>query len=123
MKAPSASPRPGTTALAPGMIVSNEPGYYAAGAFGIRIENLVAVETRTIAGGERPMLGFETLTLAPIDLSLVEPKLMDADEIAWLDDYHARVRKVLSPLVDAPTRRWLTHATRRLAATKGKRGR
>ena len=79
----------GTTALAPGMIVSNEPGYYAAGAFGIRIENLVAVETRTIAGGERPMLGFETLTLAPIDLALVEPKLLDADEIAWLDDYHA----------------------------------
>jgi Xaa-Pro aminopeptidase len=113
----------GTTALAPGMIVSNEPGYYAAGAFGIRIENLVAVETRTIAGGERPMLGFETLTLAPIDLSLVEPKLMDPDEIAWLDDYHAHVRKVLSPLIGAPTRRWLTHATRRVAAGKGKRGR
>jgi Xaa-Pro aminopeptidase len=106
----------GTTALVPGMIVSNEPGYYAAGAFGIRIENLVAVETRMIAGGERPMLGFETLTLAPIDLALVEPKLLDADEIAWLDDYHARVRKTLSPLVDAPTRRWLTQATRRLAA-------
>jgi Xaa-Pro aminopeptidase len=113
----------GTTPLAPGMIVSNEPGYYAAGAFGIRTENLVAVETRTIAGGERPMLGFETLTLAPIDLSVVEPKLMDPDEIAWLDDYHARVRRVLSPLVDAPTRRWLALATRRLAAAKGKRGR
>ena len=110
----------GTTALAPGMIVSNEPGYYAAGAFGIRIENLVAVEARTIAGGERPMLGFETLTLAPIDLSLVEPKLMEAEEIAWLDAYHARVRKTLSPLVDAPTRRWLTQATRRLAPRKGK---
>ncbi len=106
----------GTTPLTPGMIVSNEPGYYAAGAFGIRIENLVAVEARTIAGGERPMLGFETLTLAPIDLTLVEPKLMDSDEIAWLDAYHARVRKTLSPLVDARTRRWLTQATRRLAA-------
>ena len=58
----------GTVALAPGMIISNEPGYYAAGAFGIRIENLLAVEERTIPGGERPMLGFETLTLAPIDL-------------------------------------------------------
>ncbi len=58
----------------------------------------------TIAGGERPMLGFETLTFAPIDLSLVEPKLMDADEIAWLDDYHARVRKTLSPRVDSLTR-------------------
>ena len=64
--------------------------------------------------------GFETLTLAPIDLSLVEPKLMDAEEIAWLDAYHARVRKTLSPLVDAPTRRWLTQATRRLAPRKGK---
>ena len=90
----------GTTALAPGMIISNEPGYYAAGAFGIRIENLLVVEERTIPGGERPMLGFETLTFAPIDLSLVEPKLMDADEIAWLDDYHARVRKALSPRVE-----------------------
>jgi Xaa-Pro aminopeptidase len=110
----------GTTALAPGMIVSNEPGYYAAGAFGIRIENLVAVEARAIAGGERPMLGFETLTLAPIDLSLVEPKLMDPDEIAWLDAYHARVRKTLSPLVDPSTRRWLTQATRRLAPGRGK---
>jgi Xaa-Pro aminopeptidase len=113
----------GTTALAPGMIVSNEPGYYAAGAFGIRIENLVAVEARTIPRGERPMLGFETLTLAPIDLALVEPKLLDADEIAWLDDYHARVRKTLSPLIDASTRRWLTQATRRLATPKAKRRR
>jgi Xaa-Pro aminopeptidase len=108
----------GMTALAPGMITSNEPGYYAAGAFGIRIENLVVVEARTIAGGERPMLGFETLTFAPIDLSLVEPKLMDADEIAWLDDYHARVRKTLSPRVDTATRAWLAKATRRLAVGK-----
>jgi Xaa-Pro aminopeptidase len=108
----------GTTALAAGMIVSNEPGYYAAGAFGIRIENLVVVEARTIPGGERPMLGFETLTLAPIDLSLVEPKLMDADEIAWLNDYHARVRKTLSPRVDASTRAWLAKATRRLARAR-----
>ncbi len=110
----------GVTALAPGMILSNEPGYYAAGAFGIRIENLVVVEPRTIQGAERQMLGFETLTLAPIDLRLVEPKLMDADEIAWLDAYHARVRKALSPLVDAPTRRWLANATRRVLAANGK---
>jgi Xaa-Pro aminopeptidase len=108
----------GTTALAPGMIVSDEPGYYSAGAFGIRIENLLAVEARAIPGGERPMLGFETLTLAPIDLSLVEPKLMDADEIAWFNDYHARVRKTLSPQVDAATRSWLAKATRRLAAAR-----
>ena len=108
----------GTTALAPGMIISNEPGYYAANAFGIRIENLLVVEERAIAGGERPMLGFETLTFAPIDLSLIEPKLLDADEIAWLDDYHARVRKVLSPRVDAATLRWLAQATRRLVTVK-----
>ena len=103
----------GTTTLLPGMILSNEPGYYSPGAFGIRIENLVVVEPRTIVGAEREMLGFETLTLAPIDLRLVDWKLMDADEIAWLDSYHARVRKSLSPLVDKATRRWLADATRR----------
>ena len=104
----------GTTPLVPGMIISNEPGYYAAGAFGIRIENLIAVEPRKIEGAEREMLGFETLTLAPIDMRLIEPKLMDADEIKWLDAYHARVRRALSPLVDAGVRRWLSAATRRL---------
>ena len=108
----------GMTALAPGMIVSNEPGYYAAGRFGIRIENLIVVEARTIPGGERPMLGFETLTFAPIDLSLVEPKLMDAEEIAWLNDYHAHVRKRLGPRVDSSTRAWLAKATRRLASPR-----
>ncbi len=100
--------------------MSNEPGYYAASAFGIRIENLVAVEERAIPGGERPMLGFETLTLAPIDLSLIGPKLMDADEIAWLNDYHARVRKTLAPRVDASTRSWLAKATRRLLVGNGR---
>jgi Xaa-Pro aminopeptidase len=111
----------GTTALVPGMILSNEPGYYASGVFGIRIENLIVVEPRTIAGAEREMLGFETLTLAPIDLRLVERKLMDDDEIKWLDSYHARVRKVLSPLIDAPTRRWLADATRRLESARSAR--
>jgi Xaa-Pro aminopeptidase len=111
----------GTTPLAPGMILSNEPGYYSSGAFGIRIENLVVVEPRTIVGGDREMLGFETLTLAPIDLRLIERKLMDDDEVKWLDSYHARVRKVLSPLVDAPTRRWLADATRRLETARRKR--
>ena len=111
----------GTTPLVPGMIISNEPGYYAAGAFGIRIENLVAVEPRKIQGAEREMLGFETLTLAPIDTRLIEPKLMDADEIKWLDAYHARVRRVLSPLVDAGARRWLSAATRRFGhASRGR---
>jgi Xaa-Pro aminopeptidase len=104
----------GTAVLEPRMIISNEPGYYAAGRYGIRIENLVVVEERKIAGAERKMLGFETISLAPIDLRLVEPKLLTDEERAWLDAYHARVRKALSPLVDAKTRTWLNQATRRL---------
>ncbi|MGD0562470.1 MAG: aminopeptidase P family protein [Roseiarcus sp.] len=104
----------GTVALAPGMIVSNEPGYYAAGKFGIRIENLVVVEERAIRGAERPMLGFETISLAPIDLRLIEPKLLDGEEIAWLNGYHARVRETIGPLVERETRGWLREATRRV---------
>ena len=102
----------GTTALVPGMILSNEPGYYKEGAWGIRIENLVVVEPRKIAGAEREMLGFETITLVPIALSLVEAKLLDKAEIDWLDAYHLRVRKALSPLVDPGVRAWLDRATR-----------
>ena len=98
------------------MIVSNEPGYYKTGAYGIRIENLVTVVAVEIPGAERPMLGFETLTLAPIDRALVEPALLGADEIAWLDAYHARVRETLTPLVDAATAAWLAAATRPLVA-------
>jgi Xaa-Pro aminopeptidase len=104
----------GTTPLEPGMILSNEPGYYKAGAYGIRIENLVLVERREIAGAEREMMGFETLTLAPIDRSLVDVSLMSSDEIAWFDAYHATVRQNLSPLVDAGTKGWLEEATRPL---------
>ncbi len=107
----------GVTPLVPGMIISNEPGYYAAGRFGIRTENLVVVERRTIAGAEREMFGFETISLAPIDTRLVEPALLDHDEISWLDAYHRRVRKALSPLVDAETRAWLKKATKPLAAS------
>jgi len=103
----------GDTPLVPGMILSNEPGYYLRGEFGIRIENLVVVESRTLANSDGDMLGFETLTLAPIDLRLVDWKLMDPEEIKWLNDYHAHVRKTLSPLVDSATRRWLATATRR----------
>jgi Xaa-Pro aminopeptidase len=104
----------GTVALVPGMIVSNEPGYYAAGKFGIRIENLVIVAPRAISGAERDMLGFETITLAPIDTRLIAPELLAADEIAWLDAYHARVRQTVGPLVDRKTRGWLKAATRPL---------
>jgi Xaa-Pro aminopeptidase len=104
------SKAPNGQALLPGMIVSNEPGYYKTGGYGIRIENLVLVQPADGAS-EREMLGFETLTLAPIDRSLIEPSLLEDDEIAWLDAYHARVRETLTPLVDAETVRWLAAAT------------
>lgn len=105
----------GATALAPGMIISNEPGYYSAGKFGIRIENLIVVEPRAIAGAENVMYGFETITLAPIDARLIAPALLTAEETAWLDAYHARVRRALTPLVDRQTQTWLKEATRPLA--------
>ena len=105
----------GGVALDAGMILSNEPGYYKAGAYGIRLENLILVEPREVAGAERPMLGFETLTLAPFDRSLVEPASMEAEERAWLDGYHARVRDTLSPLLDEATRAWLGEVTRPIA--------
>ena len=95
----------GTAPLKRGMILSNEPGYYKTGAYGIRIENLVLViEGPQVAGAEKPLNAFETLTLAPIDRRLVARDLLTADEVAWLDAYHARVRATLAPLVDAETR-------------------
>ena len=104
----------GTTPLEPGMILSNEPGYYAPGKFGIRIENLIVVRRLKIAGGERDMLGFETISFAPIDRRAIEPSLLDADEKAWLNSYHVEVREKISPLVDKATRAWLAKATRKL---------
>jgi Xaa-Pro aminopeptidase len=104
-------------ALAPGMIVSNEPGYYKAGAYGIRLENLITVvEAKAPEGAEREMLGFQTLTVAPFDRALIDPSLMTEDEIAWLDAYHARVRDSLAPLVDRETGAWLREATKPIAA-------
>jgi Xaa-Pro aminopeptidase len=100
--------------LLPGMIVSNEPGYYKTGAYGIRIENLVLVQPSKEAA-EREMLGFETLTLAPIDRNLIEPSLLEDEEIDWLDAYHARVREALTPLVDPETARWLAEVTQPIA--------
>ncbi|MFC5069220.1 aminopeptidase P family protein [Flaviflagellibacter deserti] len=100
----------GHVTLEPGMILSNEPGYYREGAFGIRIENLVLVQTAEIAGAERPMMDFETLTLAPIDTRPIELSLLTAEERAWLDAYHARVLKEIGPLVDAETQGWLEKA-------------
>src|SRR5215471_14822542 len=101
-----------TQALLPGMIVSNEPGYYKTGAYGIRIENLVLVQPAEGAA-QREMLEFETLTLAPIDRNLIDPSLLEEEEIDWLDTYHERVRETLTPLVDPDTAHWLAEATRR----------
>jgi Xaa-Pro aminopeptidase len=103
---------PNSVALRPGMIVSNEPGYYKEGAYGIRIETLQFVtEAAMIEGGERPMLGFETLTLAPIDRRLVLKEIMTPEELAQLDAYHARVLAVVGPQVPADVRAWLVEAT------------
>jgi Xaa-Pro aminopeptidase len=102
----------GTVALNPGMIISNEPGYYRSGAYGIRIENLIVVEPGpSPEGGERELLGFETITRAPIDRRLIVPELLDPEERAWLDDYHAQVRLDLIDLVGPETADWLTLAT------------
>lgn len=100
----------GTVPLEPGMILSDEPGYYKPGAYGIRIENLVAVEPRPRPeGGERDLLGFRTLTLCPIDRRLIVPALLSPEERSWLDAYHARVREELTPLMGEAAG-WLTAA-------------
>ena len=104
-----------TAELGPGMVVSNEPGYYKAGCYGIRHENLVLVrELAMEPGAERAMYGFEALTLVPFDLRLIEPALMTAGEIAWLNAYHRRVRETIGPLLDDADRAWLENATRPL---------
>jgi Xaa-Pro aminopeptidase len=105
----------GAASLKRGMILSNEPGYYKAGAYGIRIENLVLViEAAAVPGAEKPLNAFETLTLAPIDRRLIIPEMLTPEETAWLDRYHTRVAQTLSPLLDAETRIWLEAATRPL---------
>ena len=103
------SKRPNRVALEPGMVVSNEPGYYKAGAYGIRIENLVTV-VQVESDAEKPLLGFETLTLTPIDRALVVADMLDGAEVAWLDAYHARVLDEITPLVDEATAEWLAEA-------------
>jgi Xaa-Pro aminopeptidase len=107
----------GTTPLRRGMILSNEPGYYKSGAYGIRIENLVLVIAGPqLPGAEKPLNAFETLTLAPIDRRLIDPALLTPDETEWLDRYHARVAQTLAPLVEGDARAWLEAATRPLAS-------
>ena len=103
--------------LKAGMILSNEPGYYKAGEYGIRIENLVAVRVVDPPdGAEKVVLDFETLTLCPIDLKLTDPSLLTSAQRGWLDRYHEQVRQTLTPLVTAEAADWLSQATRPLAA-------
>lgn len=100
----------GTVTLEPGMILSNEPGYYREGFFGIRTENLIVVEARNIPGAEREMHGFETITFAPFDRRAIEVALLSPEERAWVDAYHAETLEKIGPLVDPETRRWLETA-------------
>ena len=104
--------RLGTVELEPGMILSNEPGYYLEGQYGIRLENLVLVTPpERIQGGTREMMGFETLTLVPFDRRLIDPKQLVPWELAWLNAYHARVRREIEPVLLSDDRAWLRHAT------------
>ncbi|MER8445980.1 aminopeptidase P family protein [Mesorhizobium sp. M1066] len=104
--------RTGTEKLLEGMMLSNEPGYYKEGAYGIRIENLILVTpAQEIEGGDIAMHGFETLTLAPVDTRLVQSDLLTRDELHWLDTYHARVLAEIGPMLDGETLTWLEKAT------------
>ena len=97
----------GDEPLQAGMFLSNEPGYYKAGEYGIRIENLVLVVPVEIDGAEKRVLGFETLTFAPIDRALIEVSMLGEDERQWVDDYHARVAEVVGPQLDGEVLGWL----------------
>ena len=102
----------GNAKLEPGMILSNEPGYYKTDAYGIRIENLeLIVPHKAPAGAEKKLLAFEALTLAPLDRRLVLPSMLSLEELDWLDTYHARVRAEIASLVDGEARDWLVAAT------------
>ena len=104
------------TELLPGMILSNEPGYYKEGEYGIRIENLVLVEPREVAGQEGDYFGFENLTWVPIDRTLVDTSLLTRDELKWWDDYHARTAAVLAPQLEGADLAWLKAACAPLPA-------
>lgn len=109
---PQGISRRATVPLEPGMIISNEPGYYREGAYGIRLENLILVtEPEEITGGEHPMMHFETLTLAPFDRHLIDCKYLNKRELKWLNNYHRTVYKTLSPELKGPVKSWLKAAT------------
>jgi Xaa-Pro aminopeptidase len=97
--------------LAAGMLLSNEPGYYLPGAYGIRLENLVLVQPAAFAETDKPFLCFDTITLVPFDRALIAPSLLTPEARDWLNAYHAHVRETLAPMLDAPTRLWLEKAT------------
>jgi Xaa-Pro aminopeptidase len=112
---PQSISRAGMAVIEPGMIISNEPGYYKEVAYGIRIENLVLTgEAERPAGGDREMLEFETLTLVPIDRRLIAKEMLTADETSWIDTYHAEVARTIGPEVEDGVRAWLDAATRPL---------
>jgi Xaa-Pro aminopeptidase len=116
---PQSISKAGMAALEPGMIVSNEPGYYKKGAYGIRIENLLLVtEPEKTPGGERELMAFETLTLVPVDRRLVLPEMLSAAELDWLNAYHARVREIISPDLGAEDRAWLEQATMQIPSPR-----
>lgn len=100
----------GDEPLVAGMILSNEPGYYKTGEYGIRIENLVLVEDRAVPGAEKDMLGFETLTFAPIDRALIATDLLSGEERAWVDGYHAAVLERVGPQLEGDALAWLKTA-------------
>lgn len=107
----SISPLSHSVALQAGMILSNEPGYYKTGEYGIRIENLVIVRNSDFRGQERPMYTFETITLVPIDTRLVNAHMMNVAEITWLNIYHAKVREKIAPLLTGSDHEWLMQRT------------
>ena len=97
----------GDEPLQAGMILSNEPGYYKTGEYGIRIENLVLVVDKPVEGGEKETLGFETLTFAPIERRLVDVSMLDDAELKWLNDYHAEVLEKIGPRLEGEDKAWL----------------
>src|SRR5262249_39152627 len=109
---PQSISRPGLAILHPGMMISNEPGYYKTGAYGIRIENVVLVTSaEKIDGGEHEMMGCATLTLAPIGRRLILAEMLEPAERTWLNDYHRHVYDSLAQRLDQLTRNWLKVST------------